>query len=111
MRGVVILAAAVASLATAAAAAGPVRSPGVDRGAQVAQRDCAICHAIGPTGRSPNGAAPAFPGIARRYNPIGLEKALVRIARQGHFEMRPHALSEADAADLAAYIGDLGARR
>lgn len=102
-----ILALAAASLTTAATA-GPVRSPGVDRGAQVAQRDCAICHAVGASGRSPNGAAPAFPGIARRYNPIGLEKALVRIARQGHFEMRPHALSEADAADLAAYIEDLG---
>ena len=108
MRALLILAAAVAVAMPAGAA--PVKSPGVDRGAQVAQRDCAICHAVGATGRSPNGAAPPFPGIAGRYNPIALEQALKRIASQGHFEMRPHALADADAADLAVYIQDLSKR-
>lgn len=100
------MAVAAACLAVPAIAA-PVRAPGVDRGAHVAERDCAICHAVGPTGASPNGAAPPLRGVAMRYNPIALEKALARIAQQGHFEMRPHALSETDAADLAAYINDL----
>jgi len=103
----VLIAALAASLATTALAA-PVRASGVDRGAQVAARDCASCHAIGPTGASHNGAAPPFRRIAVRYNPISLERALTRIAQQGHFEMPRHAFSETDAADLAAYIQDLG---
>lgn len=89
------------------AAAAPVRAPGIDRGAHVAQRDCALCHAVGPTGRSPNFAAPPFARVRLRYNPISLERALTNISKHGHFEMRPQRISSSDVADLAAYIQSL----
>jgi mono/diheme cytochrome c family protein len=94
----------------AALAAAPTPPLGPDRGRHVAERDCAACHAVGPQGRSPNGGAPPFRELSLRYNPISLEAALHRLARQGHFEMPRGRVSDADAEDLAAYIGSLGPR-
>lgn len=103
------LAAAAAGLAilAAAPATAPPPLPGVDHGARVAERHCSICHAVGPTGRSRNLAAPPFRGLARRYSSLSLEQALKRVSTQGHFEMRARDISQADARDLAAYIESL----
>ncbi|MFC3068361.1 c-type cytochrome [Phenylobacterium soli] len=101
------------TLTLAVGVAGPTLAaappaPAVDHGAEVAQR-CAACHAVGREGASPNNGAPPFRKLTARYNPIGLEKALKRIGRFGHFEMRPQQMSDADMADLAAYIASLEA--
>lgn len=103
------LAAAAAGLAILAGAPATASAPlpGVDHGARVAERQCSGCHAIGAMGRSRNLAAPPFRGLARRYSSLSLEQALKRVSTQGHFEMRPRAISQADAADLAAYIESL----
>jgi hypothetical protein len=42
-----------------------------------------------------------------RYNPIGLEQALKRISKYGHYQMRPLSLADSDAEDIAAYISSL----
>lgn len=112
MRGLVARCApgAVFVLLAGAAFAEPVELPGVDHGREVAERDCGMCHAVAPQGRSPNAAAPAFRDLAVRYNPIALERKLRTIGKQGHFEMRPPPVSEADVPDLAAYIGTLARR-
>jgi cytochrome c len=104
-----LIASAVLSVSVAAAGAGRAAKPAdaaVARGAQIAQR-CAACHAVGVAGPSRNNGAPPFRALRLRYNPLGLEQALQRVARFGHYEMRPQQLSDADADDLAAYIATL----
>src|SRR3569832_695067 len=99
------LALAIAAVAspTLAAPAAPALSSQASRGAQLAQR-CAACHAIDAADHSRNSGAPPFRVLARRSNALALEASLKRIAKGGHFEMRPTALSETDSEDLAAYI-------
>lgn len=97
---------AVALFLFAAAAASP--SPAADAGARLAATRCAACHAVGHAGASPNLAATPFRDIRVRYNPIGLERELAKIAKQGHFEMRPQAIDAAQASNLVAYIESLG---
>lgn len=96
------------------AAASPARAaptdPAVAHGAQLAQR-CAACHAVGAEGASRNNGAPAFRTLRLRYNPLGLQQALKRISRFGHYEMKPASLSETDMADIAAYIDTLAPPR
>lgn len=91
--------------AAPALAAGPA-DPAVAHGAQLAQR-CAACHAIGLEDRSRNNGAPPFRSLQLRYNPLGLQQALKRVARFGHYEMKPASLTDTDMADLAAYIATL----
>ena len=86
-------------------AAGPV-DPAVAHGAQLAQR-CAACHAVGLEGRSRNNGAPPFRTLRLRYNALGLEQALKRVGRFGHFDMKPQQLADTDMADVAAYIATL----
>jgi cytochrome c len=100
-----VLAAAV-GVAGAGHAAAPA-DPAVARGAQIAQR-CAACHSVGAEGASRNGAAPPFRDLRLRYSPLGLEQSLKRVAKFGHFEMRPQQLSGSDMQDLAAYVATLG---
>lgn len=103
-----LIAAAFGAVVFAAAlawAAGPV-DPAVSHGAQLAQR-CAACHAVGLEGASRNNGAPPFRSLRLRYNPLGLQQALKRVARFGHYEMKPATLTDTDTADLAAYIASL----
>lgn len=93
------------ALAATSALAAPV-DPTAAHGAQIAQR-CAACHAVGLEGASRNNGAPPFRTLRLRYNPLGLQQALKRVGRFGHYEMRPASLSDADMADLAAYIATL----
>jgi mono/diheme cytochrome c family protein len=85
--------------------------PALERGAWVAQRDCAQCHAVGLEGRSPNSNAPTFREIRLRFNPISLERRLHPMPVQGHDAMPPRSLSVADVPDLVAYIQSLESTR
>lgn len=99
----------IAALAAAAVvSSGPV-SPAVAHGGAIAAQRCAICHAVGVVGDSPNSGAPPFRRLNLRYNPIALEQTLKRIATKGHYEMRPQTLSASEADDVAAYIQSLEA--
>jgi len=81
-----------------------------DRGAALAARDCAACHAVGTTGSSQNGDAPPFRALRMKVNPISLERRLEKLPQSGHPAMPPRPLSHDDAADLVAYIQTLGPR-
>jgi mono/diheme cytochrome c family protein len=96
-----------AGAATDAAFAQNHPDPALDRGAWVAQRDCAQCHAVGLEGRSPNPGAPTFREIRLRFNPISLERRLHPMPANGHAAMPPRSLSVADVPDLVAYIQSL----
>jgi len=96
-----------AAAAVTAASVAPL-SPEAEQGRRVAERNCAMCHAVGPQTRSPNGGAPTFRALDLRYgNSVSLEQALRRVAKQGHFEMRKQAVSDPDIPALAAYIETL----
>jgi mono/diheme cytochrome c family protein len=100
-----------ALLLAAVAVAAPPLTPAAEQGRRVAERGCAMCHAIGQEARSPNGGAPPFRALGLRYgNAISLERALHRIAKQGHLEMARQPIFESDAPALAAYIESLEPR-
>jgi cytochrome c len=76
------------------------------RGQRIAQRNCAVCHAIARTGESANLQAPAFRTLAQRYPLDDLEEALAEGIMVGHeapdmplFEFQPNQI-----ADLMAYL-------
>ena len=100
-----MLALGVLAVTGASRAAAP-QSAAVVHGGQIAQR-CAACHAVGAEGPSRNNGAPPFRNLRLRYNPLGLEQALKRVAKFGHYEMRPQQLSDSDMGDLAAYIATM----
>jgi len=104
--GALMLAGALSAALAAGAAQGGLLNGQVRHGAQLAQR-CEACHAIGQADHGRNSRALAFRVLARRNNPIGLEQALRRIVKSGHYQMRPVAISESDATDIAAYIATL----
>jgi cytochrome c len=86
------------------AAAAETASP--ERGLLFAQRNCAACHAIGPTGTSPYSAAPPFRLVLQRSPADALVKLLTEGLTPDHKayrEMQYFVLSPYEAADLAAY--------
>ncbi|HZZ32465.1 MAG TPA: cytochrome c [Phenylobacterium sp.] len=93
--------------ATAASAAAPAGDPALARGAHLAQRDCAGCHAVTSGERSPNVSAPGFNELRVRFNPISLERRLEVFPRHGHEGMPQPVMTPGDIADLVAYIQSL----
>ena len=73
----------------------------------MAQANCARCHAIGRTGGSPLAAAPPFRTIHRRYPVEQLAEALAEGMETGHPVMLEFQLSQAQIADLVAYLRTL----
>ena len=53
-------------------------------GRDIAEAQCAACHAVGPYGESPNPQAPVFRTILTRYNPNVLEEELIAGIRVSH---------------------------
>jgi mono/diheme cytochrome c family protein len=82
----------------------PILDASVDRGRFFVLRSCAGCHAVGSLGESPNSSAPPFASVRLRHNAISLERRLAQISRNGHFEMPPIYMSDAEIKDIAAYI-------
>ncbi|MGD9980534.1 MAG: cytochrome c [Hyphomonadaceae bacterium] len=53
-------------------------------GRDIAEAQCARCHAVGPYGESPNPQAPVFRTIFQRYNAEVLEQELIEGIRVSH---------------------------
>ena len=95
------------ALATALLLATPVLAKGSPaRGQQIAQRNCAKCHAVGRTGESTNPKSPPFRTLAQRYPLKDLEESLGEGIMVGHegpempvFEFRPGQID-----DLMSYL-------
>lgn len=103
-RSCVTLAFAVAIASVAGAA--PVFGANADNGERLAQRWCAACHVVTPAQVQATADAPPFATIARMPG-FSVEK-LTYFLLEPHPKMPSMALTRADAADLAAYIGTLG---
>ncbi len=110
MRRVLTVLTLTAALSACATGEGPPPaslSPAAERGQQFVLRACAGCHAVAGREASPNAVAPAFASIRMRHTAIGLERSLAQIARQGHGEMPPIYMTNAEMSDIVAYIESL----
>jgi mono/diheme cytochrome c family protein len=100
----VAIGALAATFVAAAAWAAPQDQPSVARGLKIAQDNCAACHAIGPSGTSPNPLSPPFRELGRKYAIDDLQEALAEGIVTGHpampqFEFTPERIN-----DLIAYL-------
>lgn len=104
---------ALVGILTAAAllsAAGAAEAASVARGRQIAQRNCAMCHAIGATGQSRHREAPAFRTLSQRYPIEMLAESLAEGMLTGHPEMPEFRFEPPEIQDLIAYIKSIQTR-
>lgn len=90
-------------------AAGPAlaQSKSVERGRLLAQRDCAMCHAIGADDESVNPDAPPLRNLSLHLSPDTLSQLLATGMLSGHPRMPDFRLTEGDYADLVHYLDQL----
>jgi cytochrome c len=73
-----------AALALTACAARPDTSPLEEDGRDIAEAQCAACHAVGSYGDSPNPVAPHFRVLLSRYRPEVLREELIAGIKIAH---------------------------
>ena len=89
-------------------AIGSAMAGNAQRGLLFAQKNCAVCHAIGPAGDSPNPRSPPFREIAHKYPPRDLEEALGEGIVVSHdMPMPQFELDPGDIEDLITYLEKL----
>lgn len=79
-------------------------------GRALARQNCAECHAIGRSGRSPRPAATPFRLIPQRYPVEALEEAFGEGITGSHKGMPDFQFSPRQIDDLLGYIKSLGQR-
>jgi mono/diheme cytochrome c family protein len=84
----------------------PRLDPQQQRGHDFAVRRCAGCHTVGLDDGGA-GEGPAFYKLARRYNPISLERRFAEVSAHGFDRMPPVQFTRSEAADLIAYFDAL----
>ena len=83
----------------------------VRQGQEVAEKNCAWCHAIGAEGKSPNPEAPAFREIHARHPILALRAPIARAIATPHDRMPKLPLSDSDVDRIIAYINSLDVKR
>ena len=81
------------------------------RGEAIAQRLCARCHAIGRTGESPAGRAPAFRDLSKRYPIEHLAEALAEGIVTGHSGMPQFTFEPREIEALLSYLHSLAPQK
>jgi len=76
-------------------------------GKNLAQKNCAWCHAIGAQGKSPNSLAPPFRDLKRRHPLLALREPLERGIAAPHEAMPKFEVTEAQIESLVAFINSL----
>jgi cytochrome c len=79
----------------------------IARGQDIADANCARCHATGRTGASPLADAPLFRDLNRRYNVELLAEAFAEGIVTGHPGMPVFVFSPADIEAVIAYLKNL----
>ena len=74
------------------------------RGHEIAQTNCASCHAIGSSGESPFPEAPPFRTLSRNYRVDSLEEALAEGISVGHPAMPEFQFEPNDVHALVSYL-------
>lgn len=106
MRRLVLLA---ALLCVAGCAATPRVPDAISRGEAIADANCAACHAVGLTGRSPAPEAPPFRILSRNYPVESLEEALAEGISVGHPAMPHFEFEPREVNALIAYLRSIQA--
>jgi mono/diheme cytochrome c family protein len=84
----------------------PRLDPTQQRGHDLAVRRCAGCHTVGlDDGGAQDG--PAFRTLARRYNPVSLERRFAEVSAHGFDRMPAIPFTRSEAQDLVAYFETL----
>jgi mono/diheme cytochrome c family protein len=91
------------------AAAGANAAGNPARGKDIAEKKCALCHAVGPTGDSAAPKAPPFRTLSERYPIDSLQEALAEGITVGHegvampeFRMEPREID-----DFLSYLNSI----
>ncbi|MDP3739254.1 MAG: cytochrome c [Hyphomonadaceae bacterium] len=79
----------------------------VVRGRQIAERECAACHAIDRTSSSPKAGAPPLRDVLGLYEADNLAYRFIEGMRVGHDDMPLFDLDVRTADTLIAYIGTI----
>jgi mono/diheme cytochrome c family protein len=79
----------------------------VEQGRKLVEQNCRACHAIGPTGTSPNKKAPEFRTLHARHPNLALREPLSRGIAAPHDEMPRFTLSGPEIDTIVAYINSL----
>ena len=74
------------------------------RGELLLTRNCARCHAVGPTGASPHPAAPPFRTLSRKYKIESLAEALAEGLSTGHPDMPEFVFAPEDVGAIIDYL-------
>lgn len=82
----------------------------IEAGREIAQKFCANCHAIGPTGESKHPSAPAFRQIVAKGHVENLEEALGEGIIVGHPDMPQFQFGAHEVGSLIAYLKSLSGR-
>lgn len=106
-RTMILLAFLGAANAALAAPADDRRAGSIDSGRFLVLRSCAGCHAVGETGKSPDSHAPPFPVVRGSVTSGQLTMMLSELSKNGHAEMPPIFMSEAEIRDISAYVANL----
>ena len=97
-------------------AAGPLRAQDAGSaedlklGAELLQKNCASCHAVGRSGASPNKDAPAFRTLGQRYPVDSLEEALGEGILSGHPDMPEFRFDADEVGAIIVYLQSIQQR-
>jgi mono/diheme cytochrome c family protein len=80
------------------------------RGEAILSQKCAMCHAIGRSGRSPHAVAPPFRTLSRRYPLEALEEALGEGLMTGHPDMPEFVFQPHEIGAIIAYLRSIQER-
>jgi len=76
----------------------------IDHGRRLVEENCARCHAVGPSGRSPHPDAPPFRTLSQRYPIEDLEEALAEGISTGHPDMPEFVATPEQIGAVIAYL-------
>lgn len=79
------------------------------QGKELVDANCSRCHAVGPSGASPNPKAPEFRTLASRHPVLALREPLARGITVPHDEMPKFALNKSEIVKIVTYINALQA--
>jgi len=106
---------ALAALAVMAATSAMADSPGdaasIQRGSDLVQNDCSMCHAVGTAGESPNPLSPRFRDLHERYPVEDLAEALSEGIMVGHRQMPQFRFAPDEVRDIIAYLQSIQSKQ
>jgi cytochrome c len=85
----------------------PAHSQDVEQGRAFAEKNCARCHSITPTGTSAHPSAPPFRDVAAKGRLDDLQEALAEGITVGHADMPEFELTPEQITSLLAYLKQL----